>query len=195
MAKKPFSIDDAFDENLDDVVVRVYGSTTVDKSVFNSRSNSGVKPASSEGVGNQNSNINSSAVPHGTHPHHTPVLLSIRTGIMQDDTASKDSDSLIHESYQYSPSYFDPDRIWWKHPRVKENWKVVATAFALVIIGLGLLVTGITVLILPSGGVQGLVFLIIGVICFIPGAYHIVYIYLAVKGRKGYNFYHLPLFN
>lgn len=52
-------------------------------------------------------------------------------------TASKDSDSLIHESYQYSPSYFDPDRIWWKHPRVKENWKVVATAFALVIIGLG----------------------------------------------------------
>lgn len=49
MAKKPFSIDDAFDENLDDVVVRVYGSTTVDKSAFNSRNNSGVKPASSEG--------------------------------------------------------------------------------------------------------------------------------------------------
>ncbi|XP_046445933.1 transmembrane protein 134-like isoform X2 [Daphnia pulex] len=146
-----------------------------------------------KGVENQVTNI--TTVSHGSHPHHTPVLLSIRTGIMQDDTASKDSDSLIHESYQYSPSYFDPDRIWWKHPRVKENWKVVATAFALVIIGLGLLVTGITVLIIPSGGVQGLVFLIIGVICFIPGAYHIVYIYLAVKGRKGYNFYHLPLFN
>lgn len=49
MAKKPFSIDDAFDENLDDVVVRVYGSTTVDKSAYSSRNNSGVKPASSEG--------------------------------------------------------------------------------------------------------------------------------------------------
>lgn len=49
MAKKPFSIDDAFDENLDDVVVRVYGSTTVDKSVFSSRNHSGVKPASNEG--------------------------------------------------------------------------------------------------------------------------------------------------
>lgn len=45
MAKKPFSIDDAFDENLDDVVVRVYGSTTVDKSAFSSRNNSGVNPS------------------------------------------------------------------------------------------------------------------------------------------------------
>ncbi len=44
MAKKPFSIDDAFDENLDDVVVRVYGSTTVEKSAFSTRNNSGVKP-------------------------------------------------------------------------------------------------------------------------------------------------------
>lgn len=49
MAKKPFSIDDAFDENLDDVVVRVYGSTTVEKSAFSAR-NSGVKPAPSEGI-------------------------------------------------------------------------------------------------------------------------------------------------
>ena len=129
--------------------------------------------------------------------------------------ASKDSDSLIHESYQYSPSYYDPEGVWWKHPRVKENWKVVAAAFALVIIGLGnqapecnmpnwhrmncyffsgLLITGVTVLVVLKG-VQGLVFLIIGAICFIPGVYHVVYIYLAVKGRKGYDFYHLPLFN
>ena len=119
--------------------------------------------------------------------------------MLSTQTASKDSDSLIHaESYQYSPSYFDPDRIWWKHPRVKENWKVVAAAFALVIIGLGishiavilnvlpsnsmfsndktgLFITGIAVLILPFGGVQGLVFLITGVICFIPGAYVSIY--------------------
>ena len=39
------------------------------------------------------------------------------------------------------------------------------------IIFIGLFVTGITVLVLPLGGVQGLVFLITGVICFIPGAY------------------------
>ena len=34
MAKKPFSIDDAFDDTLDDVVVRVYGSTTVEKPTY-----------------------------------------------------------------------------------------------------------------------------------------------------------------
>ena len=143
------------------------------------------------------------------------LVLLIRS---RQQTASKDSDSLIHESYQYSPSYFDPARVWWKHPRVKENWKVVAAAFALIVIGLGkqnttlpasadnryltmlyrtsgLLITGIAVLVIPLGGVQGLVFLITGAICFIPGAYHVCYIYLAVKGKKGYDFYHLPLFN
>lgn len=44
-------------------------------------------------------------------------------------------------------------------------------------------------------GLQGLVFFIAGFICFVPGAYHIVYIYFAVKGKRGYYFYHLPLFN
>lgn len=33
-----------------------------------------------------------------------------------------------------------------------------------------------------------------GSICFIPGAYHVVYIWLAAIGYRGYNFYHLPLF-
>lgn len=33
-----------------------------------------------------------------------------------------------------------------------------------------------------------------GFICFIPGAYHVVYIWLAAIGYRGYNFYHLPLF-
>lgn len=33
-----------------------------------------------------------------------------------------------------------------------------------------------------------------GFICFIPGAYHVVYIWLAAIGYRDYNFYHLPLF-
>jgi len=183
----------------------VYGSTTTsasmdNKSPFRGRpkiqlQNEGLPPQQQQNSGRGDKNT-SGASPHGnSHLHSHPVLLSIKTGILPDDTASKDSDSLIHESYQYSPSYFDPARIWWKHPRVKENWKVVAAAFALVIIGLGLLITGVAVLLIPLGGVQGLVFLITGAICFIPGAYHVVYIYLAVKGKKGYDFYHLPLFN
>lgn len=59
----------------------------------------------------------------------------------------------------------------------------------------GLILTGLTVLFFPNSGIQCIVFFIAGVICFIPGAYHVIYIYLAVKGRQGYDFYHLPLFN
>jgi len=59
----------------------------------------------------------------------------------------------------------------------------------------GLLVTGIVVICLPMRGIQAFVFFIAGFICFIPGSYHVVYIYWAVKGKRGYDFYHLPLFN
>ena len=59
----------------------------------------------------------------------------------------------------------------------------------------GLLVTGVVVICLPMPGIQAFVFFIAGFICFIPGAYHVVYIYWAVKGKRGYDFYHLPLFN
>jgi len=84
MAKKTskFTIDDAFDESLDDVVVRVYGSTTIEKSPFNER----VKALSSDGMTNIRVDrpVTSVAPSNGMqHPH--PVLLSIRTGIMTDD--------------------------------------------------------------------------------------------------------------
>jgi hypothetical protein len=51
------------------------------------------------------------------------------------------------------------------------------------------------VICLPMPGIQSFVFFIAGFICFIPGAYHVVYVYWAVKGKRGYDFYHLPLFN
>lgn len=85
MAKKTskFTIDDAFDESLDDVVVRVYGSTTIEKSPFNER----VKAMSSEAMTNVRVDrpaVTSLASSNGIqHPH--PALLSIRTGIMSDD--------------------------------------------------------------------------------------------------------------
>lgn len=53
----------------------------------------------------------------------------------------------------------------------------------------------IGIVIATMSGIQGIVFFIAGFICFIPGAYHVVYIYFAVKGKRGYYFYHLPLFN
>lgn len=64
------------------------------------------------------------------------------------------------------------------------------------LIFLALMIGGIVVYCIPNlQGIQGLVFLIAGVICFLPGAYHVGYIYLAVKGKRGFDFNHLPLFN
>lgn len=84
---------------------------------------------------------------------------------------------------------------WWAHPKVRENWRVFVAAFGLLVLGTALIAMGIVVCVLPEIGFQSYVFFIAGFFCFIPGAYHVVYVYCAVKGRKGYDFYQLPLFN
>lgn len=71
---------------------------------------------------------------------------------------------------------------------------MVLAAVTLLIIGVGLLTTGTVSLAEPNSGLQGSVFLLAGFICFVPGAYHVVYIYLAAKGKRGYHFHNLPLF-
>ena len=59
-----------------------------------------------------------------------------------------------------------------------------------------LTICGIVVYCVPSfSGIQGIVFIIAGIICFVPGAYHLGYLYLAVKGKRGFEVNHLPLFN
>ena len=58
-----------------------------------------------------------------------------------------------------------------------------------------LITTAFVVTISPDMSLQGFVFFVAGLICVIPGGYHVVYIYLAVKGTRGYDFYNLPLFN
>lgn len=82
----------------------------------------------------------------------------------------------------------------WRHPKVRENWRTVLAAFVLLIIGTGLVIMGIYAMAEPQSGSQGAVFLVAGLICFIPGAYHVVYICLAARGYRGFDFYHLPLF-
>ncbi|XP_076256362.1 transmembrane protein 230 [Rhynchophorus ferrugineus] len=106
---------------------------------------------------------------------------------------SRDSDSLIQDYYDCS-SDENLHRSCFKHPKVRENWRMVLAATTLLIIGTGLLVTGTLTLSEPNSGLQASVFLLAGFICFIPGAYHVVYIYLAAKGKRGYHFHNLPLF-
>lgn len=107
--------------------------------------------------------------------------------------ASRDSDSLIQDCYD-SSSQENLSRSCFRHPKVRENWRMVLAATTLLFIGIGLLATGALALAEPAAGLQGAVFLLAGFICFVPGAYHVVYIYLAAKGKRGYHFHNLPLF-
>jgi len=95
--------------------------------------------------------------------------------------------------YPGPPSF----KYWWMHPKIRGNVRVVAAACVLAALGLALASCGLAVFLVPGLGssVQGVVFSIAGVICFVPGAYHLVYVYLAVKGKRGFDFNHLPLFN
>lgn len=115
-----------------------------------------------------------------------------RTLKYTDDTTSRDSDSLIQEYGNLSTS--DVHTYCWRHPKVRENWRTVLAAFVLLIIGTALVVMGIYAIANPVNTSQGIVFLVAGFICFIPGAYHVVYICLAARGYRGFDFYHLPLF-
>ncbi|XP_071542484.1 transmembrane protein 134 isoform X2 [Panulirus ornatus] len=109
-----------------------------------------------------------------------------------ENAISRDSDSLIPGD---TCSFSESPRWWFLHPKVREKWRIVAGAFFLLIMGIILLSTGIVVEAVPLESLSGPVFIIAGLICFIPGAYHVVYVILAVWGRRGYDFYNLPLFN
>ncbi|XP_018569981.1 transmembrane protein 134 [Anoplophora glabripennis] len=166
--QKRFSIDDAFEEETDEAI-KVYGSTG---------------PRSP--VSNTSRNI------LGEGDHVNVNIENGRTYKLAND-ASRDSDSLIQDYYDCS-SQENLHRSCFKHPKVRENWRMVLAAATLLIIGIGLLATGTVTLSEPNSGLQGSVFLLAGFICFVPGAYHVVYIYLAAKGKRGYHFHNLPLF-
>lgn len=107
---------------------------------------------------------------------------------------ARDSDSLIQDCYDGSSQDF-AGRSCFAHPKVRENWRMVLAATLLLLIGGGLIVIGAFALADKNAGLQGAVFLLTGFICFLPGAYHVVYIYLAAKGKRGYHFHNLPLFS
>lgn len=164
---KRFSIDDAFEEETDEAI-KVYGSTGACSPV---RSNSGTENGS---YNNKN----------GEDRDGRRYKLTTET--------SRDSDSLIQDCYDGSIA--EVPQSCFRHPKVRENWRMVLAASTLLVVGIGLLVTGALAFAEPQSGLQGAVFILAGFICFVPGAYHVVYIYLAAKGRRGYHFHNLPLF-
>ncbi|XP_031619120.1 transmembrane protein 134 isoform X3 [Contarinia nasturtii] len=172
MKQPRFSIHDAFEEENDEAI-RVYGATV--------QSISNVPKPSSSGTGNS---------PTGYTSNNTTS--NENNKFAAEDTTSRDSDSLIQEYINVPQT--DLYTHCWNHPKIRENWRTVLAAVTLLIIGVVLVCLGIVSIANPANGSRGFVFLLAGSICFIPGAYHVVYIWLAAIGYRGYNFYHLPLF-
>ncbi|XP_039429107.1 transmembrane protein 134 isoform X1 [Culex pipiens pallens] len=164
---KRFSIHDAFEEETDEVI-KVYGSTVISTPMR-------AKARSPDDV--------------SIRVHHDQ-----RTSLKYtDDTTSRDSDSLIQE-YGNLSGTGEHYSYCWRHPKVRENWRTVLAAVTLLVIGTGLIAMGAYAIAEPHNGSQAAVFFVAGFICFVPGAYHVVYIWLAARGYRGFDFYHLPLF-
>uniref|UniRef100_A0ABK0LM06 Transmembrane protein 134 n=1 Tax=Rattus norvegicus TaxID=10116 RepID=A0ABK0LM06_RAT len=43
-------------------------------------------------------------------------------------------------------------------------------------------------------GVSSAIFFVPGILLLVPGVYHVIFIYCAVKGRRGFQFFYLPYF-
>lgn len=174
--QKRFSIDDAFEEETDEAI-KVYGTTANGTGDCN-------------GVKIENGRCDTK---YNFFDFFWYIMLSCRCLKFSSDTA-RDSDSLIQDCYDGSSQDYI-NRSCFTHPKVRENWRMVLAATLLLFIGAGLIIVGALALVDPNAGLQGAVFLLTGFICFLPGAYHVVYIYLAAKGKRGYHFHNLPLFS
>ncbi|KAJ8312891.1 hypothetical protein KUTeg_010264 [Tegillarca granosa] len=208
MTSGTFSIDDAFNSDEDDKI-RLYGATR-DTAPFKGAKVREAKVSTSSEIPLQEYSVYEITF---IDPYlsiflyelinHISKYLNMFTSVLNFDATNLMMDiDLFFTSFQHDDQsdtlLSNPDANaktrWWKHPRIKENCRVVIGAFALTLIGLALLITGIVIICTPQRGWHSLVFFIGGALCFIPGAYHVGYIYLAIKGHAGYNLYNLPVF-
>ncbi|KAG3284559.1 hypothetical protein H1C71_008128 [Ictidomys tridecemlineatus] len=82
---------------------------------------------------------------------------------------------------------------WTKHPLIQKNLRVVLASFLLLLLGTALILVGVGLEAAPSPGERpfppegsslGLA----------PEVYHVIFIYCAVKGHRGFQFFYLPYF-
>ncbi|XP_033747328.1 transmembrane protein 134-like [Pecten maximus] len=179
MSTGAFSIDDAFDSE-DDDKIRLYGST---KETAPLRTGPKIRPPNDD---DEHSKKSSSSKESKTRVAGNAKLTTTRSTHSLSSTWSDDT--------RVSTRSFSDGSRWWRHPKIRDNCKVVAGSIALTVIGLALVVTGVAITISEQRGWHSLVFFIGGFLCLIPGVYHVVYIYLAVTQRAGYNLYNLPVF-
>ncbi|XP_031552492.1 transmembrane protein 134-like isoform X2 [Actinia tenebrosa] len=93
--------------------------------------------------------------------------------------------------------YKSEQLFWLRHPRVRENCKTVTAAFLLFLAGFVFLIAGIALASVQQdeeNNHKAIIFFVCAAICIIPGGYHIIYIYRATRGERGYNFESIPSF-
>ncbi|XP_075698386.1 transmembrane protein 134 isoform X2 [Rhinoderma darwinii] len=95
--------------------------------------------------------------------------LSSRSSQCSFSTISSSTQLSTHECFS-----------WTRHPLVQKNKKVVLSSFLLLLLGLA---------------VSSAIFFVPGLLLLIPGVYHVIFIYCAVRGRHGFQFFYLPYFD
>lgn len=84
---------------------------------------------------------------------------------------------------------------WTQHPLIQKNRRVVLASFLLLLLGLVLILVGVGLEVAPSpAGVSSAIFFAPGILLLVPGVYHVIFIYCAVKGHRGFQFFYLPYF-
>ncbi|XP_019270718.2 transmembrane protein 134 isoform X2 [Panthera pardus] len=111
---------------------------------------------------------------------------------------------------------------WTQHPLIQKNRRVVLASFLLLLLGLGhtteqrkislqtfprpcqvpcsentelaLILIAVGLEVAPSPGVSSAIFFVPGFLLLVPGVYHVIFIYCAVKGHRGFQFFYLPYF-
>ncbi|EDM12369.1 similar to 2410001H17Rik protein (predicted), isoform CRA_b [Rattus norvegicus] len=106
-------------------------------------------------------------------------------------TSSQWSFSTISSSTQRS---YNACCSWTQHPLIQKNRRVVLASFLLLLLGLVLILVGVGLEVAPSPGVSSAIFFVPGILLLVPGVYHVIFIYCAVKGRRGFQFFYLPYF-
>ncbi|XP_006171341.1 transmembrane protein 134 isoform X3 [Tupaia chinensis] len=107
---------------------------------------------------------------------HSPSHLSCRDSGRTSVRSSQWSFSTISSSTQRS---YNACCSWTQHPLIQKNRRVVLASFLLLLLGLG---------------VSSAIFFVPGFLLLIPGVYHVIFIYCAVKGYPGFQFFYLPYF-
>nr|XP_055171097.1 transmembrane protein 134 isoform X4 [Nyctereutes procyonoides] len=83
---------------------------------------------------------------------------------------------------------------WTQHPLIQKNRRVVLASFLLLLLGLVLILIAVGLEVAPSSGVSSAIFFVPGFLLLVPGVYHVIFMYCAVKGHRGFQFFYLPYF-